>query len=86
MPVNYSVEVIPSGCCGMAGSFGYEEKHYEMSQNIGNQVLFPAVLGSDKETIISALGTSYREHIKHSTQRDALHPIQILWNSRKGMK
>ncbi len=85
LPVNYSVEVIPSGCCGMAGSFGYEEKHYEMSQNIGNQVLFPAVLDSDKETIISAPGTSCREHIKHSTQRDVLHPIQILWNARKNI-
>lgn len=83
LPENYSVEVIPSGCCGMAGSFGYEEKHYEMSKEIGNQILFPAILSSDKDVIISAPGTSCREHIKHSTNRNALHPIQILWNSRK---
>lgn len=43
LPVNYSVEVIPSGCCGMAGAFGYEKKHYELSMKIGEQVLFPAV-------------------------------------------
>lgn len=48
LPVNYSVEVIPSGCCGMAGAFGYEKKHYELSMKIGEQVLFPAVRGAGR--------------------------------------
>ncbi len=85
LPKNYSVEVIPSGCCGMAGSFGYEEKHYDMSIKIGSQVLFPKVLQATKDTIIAAPGTSCREHIKHSTDRNVLHPIEILWNARKGI-
>lgn len=84
LPKNYKVEVIPSGCCGMAGSFGYEAKHYDMSINIGNQILFPAILKADNETIISAPGTSCREHIKHSTYRNVLHPIEVLWRARKG--
>ncbi|MDD2192709.1 MAG: hypothetical protein PHO12_09255 [Bacteroidales bacterium] len=83
LPINYSVEVIPSGCCGMAGSFGYEKKHYEMSIEIGNQILFPAILSADKDVIISAPGTSCRDHIKHSINVTALHPIQILWEARK---
>ncbi len=84
LPENYKVEVIPSGCCGMAGSFGYEAKHYDMSINIGNQILFPAILKANNETIISAPGTSCREHIKHSTNRHVLHPIEVLWRARKG--
>jgi len=83
LPKNYKVEVIPSGCCGMAGSFGYEEKNYEISKNIGEQILFPAILKAEEERIISAPGTSCREHIKHFTNKQALHPIEILWNSRK---
>lgn len=84
LPKNYKVEVIPSGCCGMAGSFGFEAKHYDMSINIGNQILFPAILKANNETIISAPGTSCREHIKHSTDRNVLHPIEVLWRARKG--
>ena len=83
LPLNYSVEVIPSGCCGMAGSFGYEKKHYEMSIEIGNQILFPAILSADKDVIVSAPGTSCRDHIKHAINITALHPIQILWEARK---
>ena len=83
LPKNYCVEVIPSGCCGMAGSFGYEEKHYALSQEIGSQILFPAVLNADKDIIISAPGTSCREHIKHSTHKEVLHPVEILWRARK---
>lgn len=83
LPKNFNVEVIESGCCGMAGSYGYEEKHYDMSIKIGNQILFPKILAANKETIISAPGTSCREHIKHSTQKEILHPIEILWEARK---
>ncbi|HHT04066.1 MAG TPA: FAD-binding protein [Bacteroidales bacterium] len=83
LPENYEVEVIQSGCCGMAGSFGYEEKHYEISQKIGNQILFPTILKAETDTIISAPGTSCRDHIKHSIDINALHPIQILWEARQ---
>lgn len=78
LPKNYSVTIIPSGCCGMAGSFGYEKEHYEVSMTIGNQVLFPAIKNASKETLISANGTSCRHQIKDGTQREALHPITIL--------
>ena len=75
---NYSVTIIPSGCCGMAGSFGYEKEHYEISMTIGEQTLFPSVRKASKETIISANGTSCRHQIKDGTGRVARHPISIL--------
>lgn len=78
LPKNYKVTIIPSGCCGMAGSFGYEKEHYEVSMNIGEQTLFPAVRKALKETIISANGTSCRHQIKDGTKREAKHPITIL--------
>jgi FAD/FMN-containing dehydrogenase/Fe-S oxidoreductase len=81
VPVNYSVEEIPSGCCGMAGSFGYEKEHFEMSMKIGEMVLFPAVRVAEKETIIAAPGTSCRHHIKDGTGRMALHPAEILYDA-----
>lgn len=73
-----TVEEIPSGCCGMAGSFGYEKEHYEVSMAIGEQVLFPAVRGARDDTIIVAAGTSCREQIKDGTGRRPLHPIEVL--------
>jgi FAD/FMN-containing dehydrogenase/Fe-S oxidoreductase len=72
------VEEIESGCCGMAGSFGYEKEHYEISMAIGEQSLFPAVRGSDRKTIIAAAGTSCRQQIKDGTRKKALHPIKVL--------
>lgn len=81
LPVNYSVHEIPSGCCGMAGSFGYEKEHYELSQKIGEMVLFPAVRGADEKTIISAPGTSCRHQIKDGTGRTAKHPIEVLYDA-----
>lgn len=81
LPINYKVTIIPSGCCGMAGSFGYEKEHYEVSMQIGEQTLFPAIRKADKEVIISANGTSCRHQIKDGTQREALHPITILKNA-----
>ncbi|MEH6407638.1 MAG: FAD-binding oxidoreductase, partial [Leeuwenhoekiella sp.] len=77
-PVNYKPTIIPSGCCGMAGSFGYEEEHYDVSMNIGEQTLFPAVRKAASETIIAAPGTSCRHQIKDGTQREALHPVTVL--------
>ncbi|MFA8450784.1 MAG: FAD-binding and (Fe-S)-binding domain-containing protein [Bacteroidales bacterium] len=78
-PKNYSVEEIPSGCCGMAGSFGYEEEHYEVSMKVGELVLFPAIRSSSPDTIISAPGTSCRHQIKDGTGKTAYHPIEILF-------
>jgi Fe-S oxidoreductase len=83
VPVNYSVEEIPSGCCGMAGSFGYEKEHFEMSMKIGEMVLFPAVRVAEKETIIAAPGTSCRHHIMDGTGRMALHPAEIFYDALK---
>ena len=80
-PSNYEASEIPSGCCGMAGSFGFEKEHYEMSMKVGELVLFPAVRKSDKNTIIAAPGTSCRHQIKDGTQRKALHPLEILYNA-----
>lgn len=82
-PENYTVEVIPSGCCGMAGSFGYESEHYDISMNIGELVLFPAVRKAMNDCIIAAPGTSCRHQIKDGTGRIALHPVEILWDALK---
>jgi Fe-S oxidoreductase len=81
LPANYLVEVIPSGCCGMAGSFGYEREHYDLSMKIGELVLFPAVRSQSDNMIIAAAGTSCRHQIKDGTGRKALHPVEILWDA-----
>jgi len=78
LPENYSVSIISSGCCGMAGSFGYEKEHYEVSMQVGELKLFPAVRKAGDEVIIAANGTSCRHQIYDGTQRKALHPISIL--------
>jgi FAD/FMN-containing dehydrogenase/Fe-S oxidoreductase len=75
------VHMIPSGCCGMAGSFGYETEHYDVSMKIGELVLFPAVRKQPDEVVISATGTSCRHQIKDGTGRVALHPVEILWDA-----
>ena len=81
LPVNYVVEVIPSGCCGMAGAFGYEKEHYQLSMQIGEQVLFPAIRQTGDEVCISAPGTSCRQQIADGTGRKALHPIEVLYKA-----
>ncbi|MFI8379004.1 FAD-binding and (Fe-S)-binding domain-containing protein [Leeuwenhoekiella sp. NPDC079379] len=78
LPENFKPTIIPSGCCGMAGSFGYEKEHYALSMQIGEQTLFPAVRKASQDTIIAAPGTSCRHQIKDGTQREALHPVTIL--------
>ncbi|MGY5849380.1 FAD-binding and (Fe-S)-binding domain-containing protein [Salegentibacter sp. F14] len=78
LPKNFKVSIIPSGCCGMAGSFGYEKEHYQISMDIGEQTLFPAVRKASKETVISANGTSCRHQIYDGTKRMAKHPVTIL--------
>ena len=83
IPENYTVEEIKSGCCGMAGVFGYEKKHYELSMKIGELVLFPAVRNSAPGTIICAAGNSCRQQITDGTGVEALHPAEILYNALK---
>jgi len=78
LPKNYKPTIITSGCCGMAGSFGYEKKHYEVSMQIGELKLFPSVRKASKDTIIAANGTSCRHQIKDGTGVQALHPVTIL--------
>ncbi|MCY1719057.1 FAD-binding protein [Prolixibacteraceae bacterium Z1-6] len=81
LPKNYFVKEIPSGCCGMAGSFGYEKEHYELSMQIGELVLFPAVREAKAAYTISAPGTSCRHHIKDGTGKTALHPVEVLYGA-----
>jgi Fe-S oxidoreductase len=78
LPRHYAVETIPSGCCGMAGSFGYEREHYGVSMKIGELVLFPAVRAAPTDTLLAAPGTSCRHQIADGTGRRALHPAEIL--------
>lgn len=80
-PENYSVQTIPSGCCGMAGSFGYEKEHYELSMKVGELVLFPAVRQASNEVIIAAPGTSCRHQIKDGTGKKAVHPVEVMWGA-----
>ncbi len=80
-PINYTVEEIASGCCGMAGSFGYEKEHYEISMKIGEMVLFPEIRNSDTNTLIAAPGTSCRHQIKDGTGKNALHPVEIIYDA-----
>lgn len=77
---NLGIEVseIPSGCCGMAGSFGYEKKHYELSQKIGAEILFKAVDAMDQDTVLIANGVSCRHQIQHFTGKTAKYWIEVL--------
>ena len=80
-----TVHVIPSGCCGMAGSFGYEKEHYATSMAIGGMVLFPTVRKAmaRPETIVAAPGTSCRHQILDGTGFQARHPLEILYDCLK---
>ena len=82
LPKNYSVELIPSGCCGMAGSFGYEKEHYDLSMKIGELVLFPSVRSNPDKQIVAA-GTSCRHQIYDGTGVKAKHPVEILYEALK---
>lgn len=81
LPRNYAVKLIPSGCCGMAGSFGYEKEHTDLSMKIGELVLFPTVRKYKDSSIIAASGTSCRHQIKDGTGVKALHPVEILFDA-----
>lgn len=75
--VGYKVEVLSTGCCGMAGSFGYENDHYEVSRKIGELVLFP-VLRKNEDKKICAPGFSCRHQIKDGVNRKAFHPAELI--------
>jgi FAD/FMN-containing dehydrogenase/Fe-S oxidoreductase len=81
LPEHYEVEIIPSGCCGMAGSFGYEKEHFDLSLKIGELVLLPAVRSQPDTVIIAAPGTSCRHQIKDGTGRKAVHPVDVLYDA-----
>jgi FAD/FMN-containing dehydrogenase/Fe-S oxidoreductase len=81
MPANYHVDEIDDGCCGMAGAFGYEKEHYDLSMKIGEMVLFPAVRSASEETVIVASGTSCRHHIADGTGRKAFHPVEVMYDA-----
>ena len=78
LPPNYSVETIDSGCCGMAGSFGYEEEHYDISIAMAERSLAPTIRAAPEDTIIVAAGTSCRAQIMDTTGRHALHPAEVM--------
>lgn len=78
LPENYRVREIPSGCCGMAGSFGYEREHYDVSMQVASLILVPHLKKLAPGTLIAAAGTSCRHQIHDATQKHALHPARIL--------
>lgn len=81
LPTNYLVTLLPTGCCGMAGSFGYEAQNYELSMQIAELVLLPSLRKASDDTLIAASGTSCRHQIKDGINKTALHPIEILWEA-----
>jgi Fe-S oxidoreductase len=78
MPPGFCAEEVDSGCCGMAGAFGYEKEHYEISLQIGELRLFPAIRQAPQDALIVASGTSCRQQILHATGRRALHLAEAL--------
>src|SRR5690606_26292460 len=78
LPINYNVTLINAGCCGMAGSFGYEQEHYQVSMQMGELRLFPAIRKASDQVTIVANGTSCRHQIKDGTGVQAIHPISLL--------
>lgn len=78
VPKNNQVTIYNSGCCGMAGSFGYEKEHYDISMQMGEDTLFPKIRNTSKTTEIAAAGTSCRHQIFDGTSRKAQHPVSIL--------
>nr|WP_315163646.1 FAD-linked oxidase C-terminal domain-containing protein [uncultured Flavobacterium sp.] len=78
LPKNNSVTIYNSGCCGMAGSFGYEKEHYDISIQMGEDTLFPKIRATEQTVAIAAAGTSCRHQIFDGTNREALHPVTIL--------
>jgi Fe-S oxidoreductase len=80
LPPGFEVGEIDSGCCGMAGSFGYEKEHYDVSIAVGEDRLFPAVRAAP-DAEIAAAGISCRQQVLHGTGRQARHPVEILMDA-----
>lgn len=76
--MGYQVEVVESGCCGMAGAFGYEKEHYDISMAVGELALFPRMRAAATETILAAAGTSCRSQIEDGVERKTVHPICLI--------
>ncbi len=74
----YQVELINSGCCGMAGSFGYEKEHYDLSMKIGEESLFPAIRAKSEDWEVAVMGVSCRQQVEHGTGRRARHLVEVL--------
>ncbi len=79
-------ELLDSGCCGMAGAFGFEAEHYDVSIKAGERVLLPRVRAADDETLIIADGFSCREQIAQTTERRALHVAEVMQQAIKARK
>jgi Fe-S oxidoreductase len=73
-----TVVEVDAGCCGMAGSFGFEAEHYDLSMQIGGTRLFPAINAEDDDTLIAATGVSCRQQIAHGTRHRARHPVELI--------
>jgi Fe-S oxidoreductase len=78
LPIGYQVTEVDSGCCGMAGAFGYEAEHYEISLKMADRSLLPAIRDAEADTVIVAAGISCRQQIEHGSGRQALHPAEVL--------
>ncbi len=84
LPPGYNVEEINAGCCGMAGSFGYEAEHYDVSMDIGRLQLFPAVAAKDSGWEVAVMGVSCRQQIEHGTGRRSRHVVEVLQDALAG--
>ena len=78
LPPGYEVELINAGCCGMAGSFGFEKEHYDVSMTIGEQTLFPAIRDKGAEWEVAVMGVSCRQQVEQGTGRPARHLVEVL--------
>ena len=83
IPVNHTVSILNTGCCGMAGSFGYEKEHYNISMKVGEDSLFPKIRNTANHIEIAASGTSCRHQILDGTNRTSKHPISIIHEALK---
>ncbi len=81
IPDNYNVTLLNTGCCGMAGSFGYEKEHYDISMQIGENSIFPKIRNIAIDVELAVAGTSCRHQIMDGTKRKTEHPVSILWNA-----
>ena len=81
IPSGFKADLLPTGCCGMAGSFGYEKEHYDISMRMGALALFPYVEANHEKCVIAANGTSCRHQILDGTSVVSYHPVTILRNA-----